>query len=173
MPGTFRSGRRREPTSLKLLRGGEVRGRGREPKYEYKEPEVPTQIMADALALQHWRRLVKQLSTAGVLNVSHGDALGALAHALADYGRIREQLHQMNYQQLLVDESRDSTGKIVIRRRVRENPLLRRSERIALLVSRLLGEFGLTPVTQSRVDAYPNDREHDPFEAFLIQGRPR
>jgi hypothetical protein len=109
---------------------------------------------------------------AGVLNVGHSEALAGLCITLADLTRVRDQLRAMNYQQLIVDEQRDSKTGTVVRRRIRENPLIRRSERLNQLATKQLGEFGLTPVTQSKVNAAPTG-EPDAFESFLGQGRPR
>jgi P27 family predicted phage terminase small subunit len=172
MPGTWRSGGKPKPTALKLLQGSEVRGRKHEPKPEPGRPAAPARLAADELATAAWESLAQRLETLGVLTTANGEALALLAEALADYDRCRAQLAQMNYQQLVVDEMRDKAGT-VIRRRVRENPLLRRTERIALLVNRLLGEFGLTPATAARIDARLVPERRDPFEAFLGSRRPR
>lgn len=167
MPGNFRSGRRPEPTALKLLKGTLRKERRRhEPVVPRGRPEPTPEVQADPDALGHWEALAGRLETIGVLSPGHGEALGLLAQSLADYGRVRRQLQEMGFRQLVVDEMRDKTGN-VIRRRVRENPLIRRSERLAMLVSRLLGEFGLTPVTQTKVHAPKSGTETDPFEVFL------
>jgi phage terminase small subunit len=171
MAGTWRSGGKPKPTALKLLQGSRVSGRKSEPQYERGTPEPPAGLADDPQAREHWDRLSARLEAAGVLSVAHGEALGMLAQALADYARIRQQLHQMQYQQLVIDEVRDPKGQL-LRRRVKENPLIRRSERIALLVNRLLGEFGLTPATQTRIEARQTALS-DAFETFLGGGRKR
>ena len=153
MPVTWRSGRT-TPTALKVLHGSRIRGRQQEPRFPVGRPECPTELQLDPAAAAHWERLAPRLEQAGVLMPAHGEALGLLAQALADYGRVRAQLHQVGYQQLVVDEVRDKAGN-VIRRRVKENPLIRRRERLALLVSRPLGEFGLTPGAAVRIQAWP------------------
>lgn len=155
MAGTFRSGRHPVPTALHVLRGTyrttrHGRDRAGEPRLVPGRPACPDEVQRDPAALAHWERLIAQLETSGVLTTAHGDALALLAQAKADYDRVRAQLVTMNHQQLVVDEIRNKDGQ-VIRRRVRENPLIRRSERLALLCARLLGEFGLTPITQSKV----------------------
>lgn len=158
MAGNWRSGRRPTPTALHVLRGtlrSSVRqGREGEPKRKPGRPPCPVEVEADEAAHAHWLRLATQLEKDGILTMAHGDALALLAQALADYHRVRGQLAAMKHQQLVIDEIRDKDGKL-LRRRVRENPLIRRSERLAALCSRLLGEFGLTPVTQTRVHADP------------------
>ena len=86
-----------------------------------------------------------------VLHTGHGPALALLAQTLADHDRVRAALHTLDYKQLITEEVGDAKGRI--HRRLREHPLIPRSERVALLVNRLLGEFGLTPATQTRVHA--------------------
>jgi phage terminase small subunit len=164
--GNHKSGRRPVPTNLHVLRGTlRSRHKKRPPPPQLGRPEPPPDIQADEVALGHWNALAERLESLRVLSPAHGEALALLAQSLADYGRVRAQLHEMGYRQLIVDEIRDKTGQ-VIRRRVRENPLIRRSERLALLVARLLGEFGLTPVTQTKVASHA-PTESDPFEVFL------
>ena len=49
---------------------------------------------------------------------------------------------------------------------MKENPLIRRSEKLATLLQRYLGEFGLTPMTQSKVQGDKREAV-DPTEVFL------
>jgi phage terminase small subunit len=165
MAGNHRSGRPRKPTALHLLQGTRPRNRQREPKVELGRPEPTEELRADEVAFGHWTVLCERLERVKVLSPAHGEALGLLAQALADYGRVRAQLREMQFRNLVVDELLDKAGR-VIRRRVRENPLIRRSERLATLCKNLLGEFGLTPITQAKIHAEP-PTEADPFEVFL------
>jgi phage terminase small subunit len=172
MAGSWRSGGKPKPTVLKIIEGSRIRGLQQEPRPKPGAPICPAEIQADPQALEHWRRLVSHLEPLGLLSTVHGDVLATLAHSLADYQRVRVQLQTMGHQPLVVDETRDSkTGQIVVKRRIRENPLIRRSERLALLVTRLLGEFGLSPATQPRVQA-ASPPTPDPFEIFLAGKRP-
>jgi P27 family predicted phage terminase small subunit len=171
MPGNFRSGRLRTPTALKVLRGQRIRGRHQEPSYPPGIPEKPESIGADPLASAYWDRVSVRLERQGVLNLGHGEQLALLCHYLADFDRDTEQLQKMGYQRLIIDEQRTPEGQL-IRRRVRENPLVRMRQRNALLASRFLTEFGMTPVSQSKVNAQPPSAP-DPFEVFLGGARPR
>jgi phage terminase small subunit len=172
MPGTFRSGRHRKPTALHVLDGSRIRDRKHEPQYEPGIPECPVRLAGDTNAKAVWDLMAARLQASGVLTVAHGEALTLLAEAWADYARLRDQLRVMSFQPLIVEELYDPTGTKLVRRRVRENPLTRRSERLALLCSRLLGEFGMTPVTAARIAA-KRPAVPDAFEAFLGGGRPR
>jgi len=173
MPGNYRSGAPRKPTALKLLQGSRVRNREQEPQYEPGIPDCPARLQEDPEAKSHWDLLSSRLQASGVLTKGHGEALAMLAEALADYGRARAQLKAMRFQQLIVEEKYDPTGAKLLYRRVKENPLIRRSERLAVLCSRLLGEFGLTPITQAKINSAKPPTETDPFEVFLGGARPR
>lgn len=154
MAGNHRSGRPRLPTALHVLRGTPVRDRAHEPVGKPGTPEPPQDVLDDPEALAHWERLSARLMRLRVLTRDHREALAQLAHALAADGRVRAQLRAMNYQRLVVDEIRDKAGNV--RRRVRDNPLIRQSIMASELVRRLLGEFGLTPITQAKVHAQPS-----------------
>src|SRR5262245_55757398 len=100
---------------------------------------------------------------------SYTESLALLAHAVADYDRTHAQLAAMNFQPLVIEEVRSENGTI-LRRRVRENPLHRRCERLTCLVVKLLAEFGMTPTSAPRVHAEPPNPTGS-FEGFL-SGRP-
>jgi phage terminase small subunit len=168
MPGTWRSGGRPKPTALKLLQGSRVRGRQREPRYTPGVPDIPPTVAADPLAAEAWASLATRLRQSGVLMTAHGEALATLAHTVADFTRVREQLQRMNFQPFIKEEVRLKSGDV--RTRARENPLIRRSQHLALLVSRLLAEFGLTPVSQAKVTGEAPSTP-DPFEVFLSNRR--
>jgi phage terminase small subunit len=171
MAGNFRSGRLRTPTALKVMRGQRIRGRHQEPKYPPGMPEKPESIAADERASWYWDFYGKCLERSGVLNVTHLGQFALLCHALADFDRDTADLQKMGYQRLIIDEQRTPEGQL-IRRRVRENPLVRMRQRNALLASRFLTEFGMTPVSQSKVNAQPPSAP-DAFEVFLGGARPR
>jgi hypothetical protein len=159
------------PTPIRRLHGGKIKGRKHEPKYALGRPPCPADVQADPAALAYWERLAERLELCAVLNTSHGEALGLLAQTLADFDRARGEYRATGFQNLLTDEIRDRNGTL-LRCRVIEHPLIRRIERVTLIASRLLGEFGLTPVTQSRVEA-KQQAAADAFEVFLGGKRPR
>jgi phage terminase small subunit len=171
MPGTWRSGGRPTPSALKVARGVALKHRQAEPQYVRGRPEVPPALALDVAARAHWERLAARLEVAGVLSLAHGEALALLAQALADYGRVREALLGERELVVAVERVYSKTGQLT-RERMRENPLLKRSERLTLLINRLLGEFGLTPATQTRIEA-KQQAATDGFESFLKAARPR
>lgn len=163
------------PTStLKVISGG-VRARHRrqaaEPQFPPGIPSPPADVVADPQALAHWNRFATITHDAAVLSVAHADALAMLAHVAADLERMRTQLTAMNHQALVVDELRDPTSGVVVRRRIKENPLHRRAEKLAHLLVKGLELFGLTPTSAPRVAASPT--APDAFEDFLVAKRPR
>lgn len=166
MPGTSRSGRRPQPSALRALKGSRTRPHHRgEPVYEKALPVMPAFIEADPLAATRWKILAPKLSSAGVLTDAHGEMLALLCSAWADLERAREQFAQMNYQQLVVDESVAPNGER--RRKIKANPLILRIEKLAYQVARFLGEFGLTPMTSAKVSAEQATEGEDPFAKFL------
>lgn len=166
MAGNSRSGRHPKPTAIKVLHGSKLRAGNRsEAKYQSGAPECPAHVQNDPRALQAWQVTSARLLQVGVLTTAHGESLATLCDAWADYVRCREQFAAMNYQQLVVDESIDRRNGNKLRK-VKENPLIRRSEKLALLITRLLGEFGLTPITSPKVPALGQAASADPFTEF-------
>jgi hypothetical protein len=110
---------------------------------------------------------VTLLRPAGVLTVGHAEGLALLATAAADNRRTRAEFKASGYSMLLWDERYHATTGILLSRRPRENPLLRKSTELTLLVNRLLGEFGLTPITSPKVEAMGAPEERSEFESFI------
>ena len=126
---------------------------------------MPEHLARDEVAKAKWDLLVARLLPTGVLTIAHGEALAVLCETWADYLRCREQFEAMNRTMVVVETRKLPDG--TTQRRVRENPLIRRSERLAMLLQRYLGEFGQTPMTQSKVQGKADDGEADPLESML------
>lgn len=141
MAGNHRSGRKRKPDALRVLEGG----RPRHPVLPPATPLVcPEFVTTDAMALRYWQQYEALLSPMGVLSGEHAEALGTLACVSADYERGRQQFAQTNYR-AFTTEQKGGTLRVV------ETPILKRLEHLAQLKTRLLGEFGLTPVMATKV----------------------
>lgn len=152
MAGNYRSGRPRIPTALHVLRGTRIRRRQHEP---VAEPGVLTptpEIADDPLALAHWTRVAEQLKTLRILTPAHRDMLAVLATTLADLERARAAWKAQAYAETITVIRRDVRAGTTTERTV-ENPLTRRTERLAMQARTCLGEFGLTPVTGPKVNA--------------------
>jgi len=164
--GTHRSGRRPKPLALIKLQGSRVRAKHKAaPTYRAEAPPMPAHLERDEVAKAKWDLLVERLLPTGVLTIAHGEALAVLCETWADYLRCRDQFEKMHRTMVVIEERKLPDG--TIQRRVRENPLVRRSERLAMLLQRYLGEFGLTPMTQSKVQGVPEVQDVDPLESLL------
>jgi phage terminase small subunit len=165
MAGNKRSGRRRLPTAVKTLRGSRVRhARAREPSAARGQPEMPTFLASDALAVDEWGRLAEQALALGVLTVVHGPVLALAASALANLTRMQTTWIETGCKPIVVQSWTDKEGKL--RSRVVENPLVRQLRLQQALCANLLGEFGLTPATASKVQTH-DGTETDEVELFL------
>jgi phage terminase small subunit len=152
MAGNFRSGRKRIPTALHVLRGTRAPGRAHEPVGPPGKPQPTPEVEADPLALEHWTALVDRLARMAVLTRAHREALATLCHLLAEQDRTIAHYRAMGYQPFIRDLHRDAQGT-VRRETIRPNPLALRVVLLGREVLRGLAEFGLTPSSQSRVHA--------------------
>jgi phage terminase small subunit len=164
--GNKRSGRRRLPTETKRVRGSRIRhDTEREPTWGgHGRPPLPPQLAADDYAVPIWHALSATLEQSKVLSPAHGDMLVVLAEALADYRRKREEWAMMGRKSVIVQSWDDIQGKH--RTRIVDNPIVKQLRGQADLVMRLLGEFGLSPATSSKVVTQDAGGE-DPFDTFL------
>lgn len=166
MAGNFRSGgHNAKNAAMRQLAGSKVRARHRaEPVYQDAVPEMPDFVAEDAIAKAQWEKLTWSMGAARVLNAAHGEMLGALCVTWADLVRSRRALAAMHYVPVIEEERMTATGEVV--RTIKPNPLIRIIHQQTQQVARLLGEFGLSPITQGRVKARDADTV-DPFEQFL------
>lgn len=164
--GNKRSGRRRLPTETKRVRGSRIRhDTAREPTWGgHARPPLPPTIADDPYAVEAWEDVASKLEAAQVLSPAHAHMLMILAEALADYRRKREEWVMMGRKSVIVQSWDDIQGKH--RTRIVDNPLVKQLRGQADLCMRLLGEFGLSPATSSKVVKQDAGQE-DPFDAFL------
>lgn len=162
MSGTSRSGRRRKPAALRNLQGSKTRSHHTgEPQYAKESAlTMPEMIAKDDIASAKWERLVLLMTKSGVLTEAHIEMLTLLCMSWADLERCREQFRMMNYTPVIVETNGDQ-------RRIRNNPLVSRMEKLAYQVARFLGEFGLTPMTSAKVSGERAVEGIDPFAEFL------
>lgn len=164
MAGNRNSGRRRLPTETKRRRGSRIRHDAkREPSYDVGEPPIPEHVSIDPYALAAWRSFADRLIEARVLTKAHAEPLALLCDAWARYRRASEEWAHYEYAQVV--EVEIVKGHVTTKRLV-PNPLVQIVAAYAEQVKKLLGEFGLTPATSSKVKTIA-DTTADPFEAFL------
>ena len=151
-------GRRPKPTDLKRLQGNP--GKRRLPE---NEPELlpGTLVPPDWLkgeALEFWDELVPILDEMGILSTSDRLALAALCSAFGDYRAASEILEREG----LTYEKTTAAGKVTVKPRPEisiRNDAFRR-------MTSMLGEFGLTPSSRSRVNVNPK-KPRGKLERFL------
>jgi phage terminase small subunit len=142
MAGNWNSGRRPTPRAVHVLRGtvrADHAKRDEKSRGTPGRPPMPANVAADAEARAHWDRLAAITETEGTLTTAHGDLLALLSLQRAMYDRVVAEL---------VGAAMTMTNS---RRRTIPNPLIREAQTLAAQCDRLLGEFGLTPLTQGRV----------------------
>jgi P27 family predicted phage terminase small subunit len=170
MAGTSRSGRRPNPASIRELTGARTRPHHRgEPEYAVGEPSMPAHIEADAIAAEKWRTMAPRLVGVKVLTEAHGEMLALLCSSWADLVRAREELAVMNYTQFISEHRMTATGEEIVTKKL--NPLFARIEKLSYQIARFLGEFGLTPMTSTKVAAKLGAGEDlDPLEDLMRGG---
>jgi hypothetical protein len=96
----------------------------------------------------HWGSLADRLEAAGVLSTVHGESLAVLVRTWRDCEAVRTAIGKLEADAVDV-------------------PLFRLSEQLSARLLRMLAEFGLTPASQSKVQAHPDAHGVDAFESFL------
>lgn len=157
------SGRKRTPTRLRVLRGNP-----RDKPLNLAEPD-PAKGLPDPpdwlnlLEREAWATLAEALQPMGVVTLSDGPALTALAVAWAEWRQARAvlDLEEPYYQH------QDDGGTMYIRK----HPATAVAADAWRRVSSMLSEFGLTPASRSRLQVA--DRAGpDPFDEWRRRRRP-
>jgi P27 family predicted phage terminase small subunit len=168
-------GRKPKPTALKLLGGAQpCRVNAEEPAPPATLPEPPGHLSEVALA--EWRRIVPQLDAMGVITAVDGAALSiycmtfarwldALA-AVAEFGLfIDTRIVRTAGPDGAVLETVNDKGC------VKSNPAVAVAAGCEAAMARLLGEFGLTPASRSKVKATGRPVENK-LAKFLLKSNP-
>jgi len=149
-----RSGGKPKPTALKLLTGnpGKRPLNESEPKPAVVIPRAPASL--PERVRREWYTLAHQLADAGLLTELDKMALAGLVTSYVRWMEAQEGLAKTG----LLIKGRDNVPVL--------NPLLRISRDAQVEYTRLLGEFGLTPSSRSRLHVEPKEEE-DEFEALM------
>ena len=133
-------GRKPKPTHLKILEGnpGHRSVDTGEPRPELQIPTCPAHLCPSAKA--EWKRLAQQLHTLGIMTMLDRAALAAYCQS---YGRWVEAERKLKETPTLL---KLPSGY------VQHNPLLTIANKQLELMHKYLSEFGLSPVSRSRVD---------------------
>ena len=134
-------------------------------------PPMPAYLAADAYAVEEWTGLLADLHSMQVLTVPDGRALARGGHgarrssAICSRHGSRAGFHALQPQETVTDKYGTVTTRIV------ENPLVKQLRLQKTLCEQLLGAFGLTPATRSKVQVV-NPAAKDDFASFETS-RPR
>jgi P27 family predicted phage terminase small subunit len=149
-----KQGRKPVPTALKLVTGNP----GKRP-LNRNEPNVAASIPRAPAALserarKEWYVIAHQLAAANLLTELDKMALAGLVSSYVRWMEAQEGIAKTG----LLVQSRTGIPAL--------NPLLKVSRDAQAEYTRLLGEFGLTPSSRSRIHVEPKE-EDDEFEALM------
>ena len=153
--GNWNSGRRPQPTALKILRGnpGKRRLNLREPKTPPADASFdvpPAELSGDLAAVVEWRRVAPMLRAAGLVTASERAALTALCQQWSRYLAAHAQVIALG---MCIE-----TAKLI----PVPNPYLLVADRALTHCHRLWSELGLTPSGRARASKLPGPADEDP-----------
>ena len=147
-------GRKPAPTRLKLLRGnpGKRPLNQHEPQVKVETPHCPRELTPDAK--KEWRRIVPALKQLGILSKLDGSALAAYCQSKARWLEAERKISETG---LVV---KTTNGNVI------ENPYYSISKRERELMHRFLSEFGMTPVSRTRINIESQTNKDNRFAEF-------
>ncbi|MTI32807.1 phage terminase small subunit P27 family [Xanthovirga aplysinae] len=152
-----------KPTQMKVISGTLQKCRTNK-----KEPKLPTDYnpsppeWLDKKGKLAFRQLAKELGNMQVLTTADRKALELLCDAYSEYREARKAVKELGS----TYESINQSGGVMYRAR----PEVAIASDAWKRVRSMMSEFGLTPSSRSKVAA-TGEKEKDPLEAFLNQGR--
>lgn len=156
-------GRRPKPTQLKVVAGTERPGRKNhaEPVLAPSIPSVPSHLSAEAKA--EWRRVCKEMFSAGILSELDRGGLAAYCQAYGRWVQAEKALTRMaekdtsNFGLMI----KTTSGNAI------QNPLVGSANKAMADMMRYATEFGMTPSARTRISALKAADNDDPFEDFV------
>lgn len=130
-----------------------------EPQADTAPPAMPPEVEVDALASETWREACRLLGNMGLLSAT--DTL-ALARYCVTYSRWRALLADVR-KNGEVHEIIDAMGNEVTKTRAAARLL----SELSAQLTRLEGEFGLTPSSRSSIGRGLTKAGKDPMDTFL------
>lgn len=157
-------GRKPKPPALKIIEGN----RGKrpipevvEPRRTDKPPKCPSWLNDEAR--KEWRRIVPELHELGLLSVLDVAALAAYCQSYARYAEAEAFLTEHG-------ATEQRVGKFDTMTVLRAEVYLSKIQ--LSFIRQLCSEFGLSPSSRARM-ILPKEKEEDPFDAFVEEGRRR
>ena len=120
-------------------------------------PPMPKRLMVEPLAVEKWNELVPILAGLGTLTTADGEALATLCEVYAATQACLLELRASG------PVMRTDLGG------VKPNPAGPLFRGLVALQAQLMGEFGLTPSSRTRL-AKPETKQEDPLAEFLGAG---
>lgn len=148
------TGRKPIPTNLKVLRGnpGKRALNANEPKPRARKPIAPSHL--DDEAKREWRRMSDKLFKLGLLTEIDKAALAAYCMAWSRWVQAEESVRKYG----IVMLSPDKGWPI-------QSPYLAIANKAMEQMTKMLGEFGMTPSSRSRIHVETQEKS-DPFEEW-------
>lgn len=155
------SGRRPNPTSLKILNGNPGRRplNKDEPKPRAKLPACPAHLTP--AAKREWQRIGQKLLTLGLVTEMDRAALAAYCQVYARWVEAEEQIQKHGTVWKLTTKAGTPW--------VQQSPYLQVANKALEQMMRYLVEFGMSPASRSRVHALPLIDEDNPAEEFFLE----
>jgi P27 family predicted phage terminase small subunit len=147
-----------KPTALKELAGnpGKRPLNRREPKPRVKIPKPPSWLEGEGL--KEYRRVARMLVELRVLTEADGVALAAYAQQYQRWIDAEEQVRKLG---MLI---KSPNGFPIY------NPYLSIANQALKTMRQLMGEFGMTPASRSRIEAMPAEEQTQSLAEKLFAG---
>jgi P27 family predicted phage terminase small subunit len=126
-----------------------------EPKPQSGIPEMPGFFAKDDLAVATWNRVTKQLDEMGVMTHADCDLIAMYCVTYAEFVRCYEDVRSRG-RSCMSDGGKESAT-------IEAKDLHANGNRIL----KMQAELGLTPSSRSRLHATKEQKEEDPFKAWL------
>lgn len=157
----------RRPTKIKILEGERNKNR-----INYNEPEPEGKTTAPSFLNKHakseWRRLSGELERLGLLTRVDRSSLAAYCQV---YGRWVDAENRLNkLVSEAVEAGKDPASAFLVftlKGGVSKNPLLTVINDCLTQMHEYLTEFGMTPVSRSKITANPKPKETDPIQDII------
>ena len=154
-------GRKPTPTHLKIVKGTQRAGRGarNEPKPKASMPVAPEHM--SARGREAWDHVVGVLDRMGVLTEADALAVELLCEARADWLSARDEIERAG------GETYESFNENTGQKLVKAHPAVAMRNDAARRLQSMLGEFGCTPSSRSRVNMKEANGQADPAAEFF------
>jgi len=148
------------PTTI-LLRRGSYRAQGRdgEPTPEAARPEQPAWLSKEAAAA--WEQIVPELDAMGLLGRIDSNALARYCTLWARWRDCEDRIAKYGDQFTVKDKDGNAVG-------FKPLPYANQAVKIAQILGRLEGEFGMTPSARSRISLPTEAPKKEEADAYRL-----